>query len=172
MPDDNWHRAWLHAIEADWSIRSKALQVARVIADFAVSRGGGRAAVSWRMLRRCTHQGNTTLSRSLSALESAGWLATDERKNGQRAVRQLLIPATAPQAGSAPASGGRPLPHQEGNRSPRGSANYRRPERHTRARAPGEKTAPTPVPPNIRDLCPRCSKTGHTNETCPERVIR
>jgi len=88
------HRAWLHALEDDAGVPYYALQVARVIADFAASAQSLRVHVSWKMLQRCTHQLNDRLSQSLAYLSDHGWLHDEPRKNGQRQYRQLTTPGS------------------------------------------------------------------------------
>ena len=88
------HRRWLHAIEADASVPYYALQVARVIADFAASSQDGRVHVSWSMLLRLTHQRNDRLSQSVAHLADHGWLTEEPRKNGQRKHYRLTTPAS------------------------------------------------------------------------------
>jgi hypothetical protein len=88
------HRRWLHAVERDAGVPYYALQVARVIADFAAQSQDGRVHVSWSMLRRCTHQRNDRLSQSLAHLAGRGWLAEEPRKNGQRKFYRLTTPAS------------------------------------------------------------------------------
>ncbi len=92
------HRQWLHALEDDLTVPAHVMQVARVYADFAASSRDGRVHVSWRMLRRCTHQRNDRITQSLDYLISHGWLDAEPSKNGQR--KYYCLP-TAPVSGSA-----------------------------------------------------------------------
>jgi hypothetical protein len=80
-------------MENDFTIPPHVMQVARVYADFAASSKDGRVHVSWRMLRRCTHQRNDRITQSLDYLTSHGWLAEEPSKNGQRKYYWLV---TAP----------------------------------------------------------------------------
>jgi hypothetical protein len=92
------HRQWLHALEDDLAIPPHVMQVARVYADFAAASKDGRVHVSWRMLRRCTHQRNDRITQSLDYLTFRGWLIEEPAKNGQRKYYWLV---TAPVSGSA-----------------------------------------------------------------------
>ena len=93
------HRRWLHALEDDYSIPAPVMQVARVFADFAAGAVNGKVKVSWRMLRRCTHQRNDRIGQSIGYLVEYGWLTEEPcengepRKNGQRKFYRLTAPA-------------------------------------------------------------------------------
>jgi hypothetical protein len=77
-------------MEDDLTIPPHVMQVARVYADFAASSKDGRVHVSWRMLRRCTHQRNDRITQSLDYLIWRGWLAEEPAKRGQRKFYRLV----------------------------------------------------------------------------------
>lgn len=108
MAEEPAHRRWLHALEDDTSVPYYAMQVARVISDFAATAPDGRVHVHvrWSMLLRCTHQRRDRLAQSLAYLIDHGWLMPEPRKNGQRKYYLLASPASA--IHQAPSNGAHP----------------------------------------------------------------
>lgn len=131
------HREWLHALEDDMRVPHGSLQVARVMADFAATSGDEMFWVTWKTLRRCTHQSNNFLSESKAWLTDHGWLSGEPRSNGQKAYYRLVFPVdnpkettphveSAPDVESALHAGSATTPHvKSGSTLHAGSANVR-----------------------------------------------
>lgn len=91
------HRQWLHAMEAETTVPSDAMQIGRVYADHAARNGGLWAHVGYPALRRQTHQSYGTISGSITWLIDHGWLRLrpgrdgEPWRTGQRADYDLTI---------------------------------------------------------------------------------
>lgn len=98
--DEPHHRQWLHALERDCSVPGTAMQVARILADYAASRRGGyTVSVTYRTLRKQTHRRDDTIRKALKYLTDHGWLMPHAHKPGQRVIYDLIIqPGTSKKA--------------------------------------------------------------------------
>lgn len=76
------HRQWLHAMEAEPTVPGTVMQVARVYADYAASRGGQSASVSYPALIRQTHRSSGTLVDAHEWMTDHGWLRLRPGKDG------------------------------------------------------------------------------------------
>lgn len=92
-----YHRQWLHAMEAESTVPGTVMQVARVYADYAASRGGHSAGVSYPALIRQTHRSRDALVEAHEWMTGHGWLRLrasengDPWRDGQRKVYDLTI---------------------------------------------------------------------------------
>lgn len=89
--DEPYHRQWLHAMEDDLTVPGTAMQVGRIVADYAASRGGETASVTFSTLQRQTHRSRPTIDEAITYLTNHGWLVPQPRKNGQRALYSLTF---------------------------------------------------------------------------------
>jgi len=80
--DERYHRQWLHAMEADPTVPGTVMQVARVYADYAASRGGRSAGVSYPTLIRQTHRSRDALAEAHEWMTAHGWLRLRPAENG------------------------------------------------------------------------------------------
>jgi hypothetical protein len=76
------HRQWLHAMEAESTIPGTVMQVARIYADYAASRGGHSASVSYPVLIRQTHRSRDALAEAHEWMTAHGWLRLQPGKDG------------------------------------------------------------------------------------------
>jgi len=90
-PDEPYYRQWLHAMEDDRSVPGTAMQVARIFADYAASRGETTTSVSWAALQRQTHRSTDAISQAIRYLLDYEWLEPHPRKSRQRAVYSLTL---------------------------------------------------------------------------------
>lgn len=92
-----YHRQWLHAMEAEMTVPSDAMQIGRVYADHAARNSGLWAGVTYTALRRQTHLSYGTISGSITWLVDHGWLRLrpgrdgEPWRTGQRADYDLII---------------------------------------------------------------------------------
>jgi len=85
QPDEQpYHRQWLHAMEAESTIPGTVMQVARIYADYAASRGGRSAAVSYPVLIRQTHRSRDALVEAHEWMTTHGWLRVRLGKDGEQ----------------------------------------------------------------------------------------
>jgi hypothetical protein len=78
-----YHRQWLHAMEAESTIPGTVMQVARIYADYAASRGGRSAGVSYPVLIRQTHRSRDALVEAHEWMTTHGWLRLRLGKDGE-----------------------------------------------------------------------------------------
>ena len=84
QPDEEpYHRQWLHSMEAESTIPGTVMQVARIYADYAASRGGHSAAVSYPVLIRQTHRSRDALFDAHEWMTAHGWLRLRPGKDGE-----------------------------------------------------------------------------------------
>jgi hypothetical protein len=83
-PDEEpYHRKWLHAMEAEPTVPGTVMQVARIYADYAASRGGHSASVSYPVLIRQTHRSRDALAEAHEWMTVHGWLCLQAGKDGK-----------------------------------------------------------------------------------------
>jgi hypothetical protein len=70
-------------MEADSTVPGTVMQVARIYADYAASRGGRSASVSYPVLIRQTHRSSGTLVEAHEWLTDHGWLRLRPGKDGE-----------------------------------------------------------------------------------------
>ena len=88
-----WHRRWLHAIEDDTTVPGTPMQIARIYADYAASKGGRWAHVSYPELIRQTHRGRCAIGEAIAYLAGKGWLTLrGDWRCGQEKSYELTIP--------------------------------------------------------------------------------
>ena len=88
-----WHRRWLHAIEDDTTVPGTPMQIARIFADYAASKGGRWAHVSYPELQRQTHRGRCAIFEAIAYLVVNGWLTLrNDWRPGQEKTYDLTIP--------------------------------------------------------------------------------
>ncbi len=88
-----WHRRWLHAIEDEATVPGTPIQIARVFADYAASKGGRWAHVSYPELIRQTHRGRCAIGEAIAYLTDHGWLTLrNDWRSGQEKIYDLTIP--------------------------------------------------------------------------------
>jgi hypothetical protein len=78
------------------SVPGDVLQVARVYADYAASRGGQVASVSYSALRRQTHRRNERIADAHEYLTTYGWLMPQPSASGQRRTYRLMMGRPGP----------------------------------------------------------------------------
>lgn len=83
-PDEEpYHRQWLHAMEAEPTVPGTVMQVARIYADYAASRGGRSASVTYPVLIRQTHRSRDALAEAHEWMTAHGWLRLQPGKDGK-----------------------------------------------------------------------------------------
>jgi hypothetical protein len=88
-----WHRRWLHAIEDDATVPGTPMQIARIFADYAASKGGHWAHVSYPELIRQTHRTRYAIAAAIAYLVLNGWLTLrNDWRSGQEKSYDLIIP--------------------------------------------------------------------------------
>ena len=126
-----WHRRWLHALEDDASVPGTPMQIARIYADWAVSKGGRWADVSLIELVRQTHRSRDVIIHAVQYLVTHGWLQLREPwTSGQAKHYDLTFPQDSPRHRPAQPAG-RPSRPPRQNRPAHRTASGRFSRPHT-----------------------------------------
>lgn len=145
-----YHRQWLHAMEAESTIPGTVMQVARIYADHAASRGGRWASVSYPALIRQTHRSRDTLVEAHEWMTDYGWLRLRPGKDGEqwRDGQRKSYDLTIGQGGE--------------KRKP-----VRQPERSEARKQSGSRNGPTSKHSGQQNGSPETDHSGQQNATVP-----
>jgi hypothetical protein len=136
-----WHRRWLHALEADRTVPGTAMQMGRIYADYAASKGGRWADPAYPELIRQTHRTRDAISTGIGFLVDHGWLRLrGEWVPGQAKTYDLIIPGQRRNRPVPPTSRLSRTPEQKRPAEPTGSVRPSRPEASGPADQPAQPT--------------------------------
>lgn len=123
-----WHRRWLHALEADLTVPGTAMQIGRIYADYASSKGGRWADPSYVELVRQTHRTRDAIADAIEFLVTREWLhLRGTWQPGQAKSYDLIIPGQRRNRSAQPTSRPSRTPGREQSAQPAGSVRESRP---------------------------------------------